>query len=126
MGKRIKRTAAELAADDATKLSERVAFRMTKADKAAYESKVAASGLTPSEFFRSAVLTNKTAVISRRLDPRLVEMRFLMRKASNNINQIAHRVNADNVSGKLSDRTYLGIMNALIRLSDYMKLMVEK
>ena len=47
------------------RLGEPIAFRLSEADRAVYLENVAASGLTRSEFFRQAVLTNRTQGIAR-------------------------------------------------------------
>ncbi len=103
-------------------LSERVAFRLSAADYAAYKGKVEASGLSPSEFFRDCVLTNRTQIVAR---PVMTDERrqalFLLSKASNNINQLAHRANADNAAGVINDRTYGEILQSLNGLSAYLK-----
>lgn len=106
----------------AAKLTKPVAFRLSEADHAAYLAKVEASGMTPSQFFREAILTNKTQVIARPKQSadygRLV---YLINKASNNINQLAHRANADHQAGKVSEATYTGILSELNMLAHYLK-----
>ncbi|WP_234488081.1 plasmid mobilization protein [Paraburkholderia aspalathi] len=53
---------------DGVGLGKPIAFRLSDADRAVYLEKVKASGLSQSEFFRQAVLTNRTqiGVISRK------------------------------------------------------------
>src|ERR1700730_9181334 len=110
--------------DDA--LTERVAFRLTSADYAAYKKKVAASGLKPSEFFRDCVLTNRTEIIARPvMDDERRQALFLLSKASNNINQLAHRANADQVAGIIGDRTYRDVLDSLNSLFGYLKAMSD-
>lgn len=108
--------------EPAARLTKPVAFRLTEADHAAYLVKVEASGLKPSQFFREAILTNKTQVIARPKPSadygRLV---YLINKASNNINQLAHRANADHQAGKVSEATYTGILAELNMLAHYLK-----
>lgn len=111
---------------DKEKLSARVAFRLSEADYLAYKQKVAESGMTPSEFFRTAVLSNKTTIVARRTSPERQRVVYLMNKASNNINQIAYRLNSDHLAGKLNSRIYMSVLNALVRISDHMKAMVDQ
>jgi hypothetical protein len=46
---------------------------------------------------------------------------YLFSKASNNINQLAHRANADHLAGKLSEQTYEDILYNLELIARYMK-----
>ncbi|CAE6697312.1 hypothetical protein R75483_00662 [Paraburkholderia domus] len=107
-------------------LTDRVAFRMTAADYAAYKKKVAASGLSPSEFFRDCVLTNRTEIVARQImDDKRRQALFLLSKASNNINQIAHRANSDHSAGIIDGRAYHDMLNSLNKLSGYLKAMSD-
>ncbi|MBA9902277.1 MULTISPECIES: plasmid mobilization protein [Burkholderiaceae] len=107
-------------------LTERVAFRLTAADYAAYKQKVSASGLSPSEFFRDCVLTNRTEIIARPvMDDERRQALFLLSKASNNINQIAHRANSDHAAGIIDGRTYRNVLDSLNNLSGYLKAMSD-
>ncbi len=103
-------------------LTKTVAFRLTEADHAAYKKKFGASGLTQSEFFRRHVLNNTTTVIAK---PKASEdhrqLLYLANKTSNNINQLAHRVNADHLAGLISERVYVDILAQLQHLSRVMK-----
>jgi len=103
-------------------LGKPIAFRLSRADRAVYLEKVAASGLTQSEFFRQAVLTNRTQVIAR---PKASDDRkrllYVFNKTSNNLNQIAHRANSEHVRGKLSEATYEQMLDQLQMISRYLK-----
>ena len=107
--------------DTKIRLSKPVAFRLTEADYAAYLAKVQASGLKPSEFFRDAVLTNKTQVVAR-VQPSDDKRRliYLFNKASNNLNQLAHTANAAELAGTATPATYAGILAELQTLADVM------
>lgn len=103
-------------------LGKPIAFRLSEADRAVYLEKVAASGLTQSEFFRQAVLTNRTQVIAR---PKASDDRkrllYVFNKTSNNLNQLAHRANSEHVRGKLSEATYEQMLDQLQMISRYLK-----
>lgn len=107
--------------DDSEKLTKTVAFRLTDGDYVAYKKKFGASGMTQSEFFREYVLTNTTQVIAKSVasadSKRAV---FLLHKASNNINQLAHLANSENVAGFLSEGTFKNIISQLERLNDFL------
>lgn len=111
---------------DRPKLTRPVSFRLTDADHAAYLAKVEASGLKPSEFFRDLVLTNRTEVIAR-VQPSSDKRRllYLFNKTSNNMNQLAHAVNAAEVAGTATPEIYAGILAELQTLSDLMKKVVQ-
>ena len=104
------------------KLTRLVSFRLTDADHQAYLEKVEASGLKPSTFFRDCVLTNRTQIIARpKSSLEKSRLLYLFNKASNNINQLAHRANSEHKGGSLSDGTYREILDALDDLSRDMK-----
>lgn len=95
-------------------LTKPVSFRLTADDHAAWLKKVNASGMSPSDFFRDAVLTNKTEVIARTVANKdMAKLRYLYNKTSNNMNQIAYRANSDYLSGKLNEATYASILAEL-------------
>lgn len=100
------------------KLNHTVAFRLTDGDFLDYKRKFSASGLNQSEFFREHVLTNTTQVVARRVvsaDARRAV--FLLQKASNNVNQLAHRANSEHLAGVLSEGTVLAIVDQLRQLN---------
>ena len=99
-----------------------VSFRLTLPDHAAYLAKASAAGVKPSEFFRDAVLTNRTQVVAR-VQPSSDKRRliYLFNKASNNLNQLAHTANAAELAGTVTPATYTGILAELQTLADLMK-----
>lgn len=112
--------------DDAEKLTKPVSFRLTAADHAAYLAKVEASGMKPSAFFRQCVLENKTQIVAKpKASPERGRLVYLFNKASNNINQLAHRANAAHQAGKVSEETYSSILAELQMLGYYMKAAIK-
>lgn len=111
--------------ENSAKLTERVAFRLTKGDYDFYKSKVTQSGLNPSEYFRVAVLTNTTQILNKQHSQDKKHLIYLMNKTSNNINQLAHRINADHLTGFINDGNYIRLLNALERISDHLKAVVD-
>lgn len=110
------------AKDDAEKLTKTVAFRLTEADHSTYIKKQDASGLSKSEFFREYILTNKTEVIARpKASKEKKRLLFLVNKASNNLNQLAHRANAEHIAGTIDQQTYSDILFQLQDLSLLMR-----
>ena len=107
--------------DDSEKLKKTVAFRITEGDFFAYQKKFGASGLTQSEFFREHVLSNTTQVIAQPVQSKDSKRAvFLLHKASNNINQLAHRANSENRAGFLNDGTFNAILEQLTALNEFL------
>lgn len=99
-----------------------ISFRLSIPDHAAYLAKAKSAGVKPSDFFRDAVLNNKTQVIAR--TPSSDDKRqliYFFNKASNNMNQLAHTANAANLTGTATPATYAGILAELQTLADLMK-----
>ena len=99
-----------------------VSFRLALPDHAAYLAKAKAAGVKPSDFFRDAVLNNKTQIVAR-TPPSSDKRRliYLFNKASNNLNQLAHTANAAELAGTVTPATYAGILAELQTLADVMK-----
>ncbi|CAG9235857.1 Bacterial mobilization protein (MobC) [Paraburkholderia tropica] len=103
------------------RLGKPIAFRLTEEDRERYLAKVADSGLTQSEFFRQAVLENRTQIVARpRPSIDRKRLLFIVSRAGNNINQLAHRANAEHVKGKLSEGTYERLLDELQFISRYL------
>lgn len=108
--------------DESERLTKPVAFRLTEKDYVAYLQKFESSGLTQSEFFRECVLTNRTQIIAKqKASSDKKRLLFIANKASNNINQLAHRANADHVAGTISQQTYIDVLQELQLLNRYLK-----
>jgi len=102
--------------------SKPVSFRLSEADFLAYQAKCAEAGLTPSDFFRECVLTNRTQIVARpKASGDTRRLLYLFNKASNNMNQLAHRANADHLAGTLSGSTYEGILYNLEQIARYLR-----
>jgi hypothetical protein len=107
---------------DGEALSERVGFRLSANEHATYLARVASSGMSASEFFRDCVLTNRTKVVARA--PSSVDrkqMLFVVNKAGNNLNQLAHVANTQHLAGKLNESTFVAILYELEVLQQLLK-----
>ncbi|MFA7350671.1 MAG: plasmid mobilization relaxosome protein MobC [Methylotenera sp.] len=109
---------------DAEKLTKSVAFRMTEGTFKMYERKFMAAGLKQSEFFRLHVVNNTTQVVAK--SPAASRAVLLLSKASNNLNQLAHRANAANLSRTISDETFKTISTQLKLLNEFMMSQVKE
>lgn len=98
-----------------------------ESDDEKFAAKLAASGLETSELVRDYVLRNKIEVVARPSKPSkqaLLERRRLIglvKKAGNNINQLAYRANSEYKAGVISPATYGAILTELESISLYMK-----
>lgn len=102
-----------------------VSFRLNDRDYAVHVGKCQAAGLNESEFYRQHVLNNTTQVIARpsaSLEKK--KMLYLVNKASNNLNQLAHRANSEHLEGVISEKTYSEILDNLQRMADYFKVVI--
>lgn len=103
-------------------LSKRVGFRLSEAEYDAYRTKVSASGMTPSEFFRQCVLTNRTQIVERpRLSVDRKRIMYVINKTGNNLNQLAHVANSARVSGHLSESTFVALIDELEMVTQLLK-----
>lgn len=103
-------------------LSRNFAFRLTEEDGAIWDEKIASSGLSNSEFIREAVIRNKAEVVSAPPpNPVLVRQNYLLAALSRNMNQIAHRINSDNLVGLVTPAVYAAILDELESISSKMK-----
>jgi MobC-like protein len=97
-----------------SKFDKPVAFRLPRAEREAFLEKVRESGLTQAAFFRECVLTNKTRVVARQApNIDLKRVTFVVNKAGNNLNQIAHVLNAARLDNSASENTYLAALDTL-------------
>ncbi|KGV73979.1 plasmid mobilization protein [Burkholderia pseudomallei] len=108
--------------DDNARLARRAGFRLSEADWQAYRDRVRDSGLTPSEFFRKCVLTNRTQIIARApASGDRKQLLYAVNKVGNNLNQLAHAVNTAHLAGRVSEVTYLSVLDHLQWFQQYLK-----
>ena len=99
---------------DEEKLGKTISFRVIEHVYADFENQRKAANMTKSELFRDYIAQNKVQVIARPAPSRDAKRAvFLIQKTSNNINQLAHRANAEHLAGVLSEETFLAISNQL-------------
>ena len=103
-------------------LSRTVSFRLAPMDYDNYIHKVRNSGMDQSKFFRAAVLENRTQVIAR--PPASADKQrivYLFSKTSNNVNQMARRLNTALRTGAVDAGLYAEILAELTACTEYMK-----
>lgn len=119
-------------------LDETFSFKLTKTDKRMWLEKIAKSGVNRSKFFRLAVRDNQTIVAPplrgereqvkppRPQSAHDAKMLFLLAQLSNNVNQIAHRLNADHKAGIVKPANYEAIQSELLTLAEKAKGLVVR
>lgn len=121
-----KRKTKKASSDTSDSVPRVYSFRLTDADGDVWEDKVRRSGMNQSEFFRTAVVLNETTVVgdasqkkrravrtASNVHPDIKRANFLLAQASNNLNQIAHRLNADNKAGLVTPALYAEMLEEL-------------
>ena len=113
--------AKEKAKKEKTTRGGRLPIRLSDEERAAFERKAAEAG-SPSlaAYLRECVLRSQVVARPKPSADR-ARMLFLMNKASNNINQLAHQVNAASKAGVVSEGTYTQILARLSELTAFMR-----
>lgn len=94
-------------------------FRLTEDEANIFEEKIAASQLTKSQFFREVFIkSNVNLTLKSAPSKDYQRLLFLVNKSSNNLNQIAHKINAYHMQGRISDSLYKKFLNNLINIRD--------
>lgn len=112
-------------------LSHVKSFRLNDEDNTKMDRNVAKSGRSASELFRLLFVENEI-VITPSLRPTApkppkpqsahdAKLLFLLAQLSNNVNQIAHRLNADHKAGIVKPGTYESIQSELLILAEKAK-----
>jgi hypothetical protein len=99
------------------KLSVKITFRMSASEYAPYEKLIKETGIKPSALFREVFIAKSGCMVAPK-EPQKDKKRllFLASKASNNINQIAHKLNSAYRADVISDRIYKETLNNLISI----------
>ena len=92
-----------------------ISIRLTDEEYQPFKELLEATEFGKSEFFRALILNRIDQLPSK---PKVTQdykrCLFYLHKTSNNMNQIAHRLNTDNAKGIISDALYKKLLNALI------------
>lgn len=100
-----------------------VSLRITPDEFLPFEKQIKESQLSRSAFFRKLVLDKQGSINIEVKDTR--QLLYLFNKSSNNINQLALKVNVAHKNGIISDRKYTLFLNALYNIESLMKKAVE-
>lgn len=105
-----------------TALTRIITTRLNDADFAQFEAKVEASNMSRSDFFRDCILSNKTKVVAREVESKdYQKLLFVINKASNNLNQIAKKLNTASKLEVMTQQTYDDALYNLSLISSYLK-----
>lgn len=88
------------------------AFKTTQEAGKVWDAKIAASGLTASEYIRKSIEKNVTVMkqVDKQHEQKIL---FLLAQQSNNINQIAHSLNVAHKAGTVSPHLYMDVLEQL-------------
>ncbi|EAW9501218.1 molybdopterin-guanine dinucleotide biosynthesis protein MobC [Salmonella enterica] len=96
-----------------------VAFRLSQSEFTKFEEKLVVSEMSKSEFFREVFLnSNVNITVKGAPSKELKNLVFIYNKASNNINQIAYKLNLAHQMGRISDSLYIRILNRLVDIRE--------
>lgn len=103
-------------------LGKPVSTRLTEEQWLVFADKVQRSGLSPSEFLRECILTNRTQILERpRVSVERKRIMYVINKTGNNLNQLAHLANTARVSGHLSESTFVALIDELEMVTQLLK-----
>lgn len=92
-----------------------VSFRLSEDEFRPYAEILEGSTLSRSEFFRSVFLQHKFVfTLKEKPTPDFKKCVFYYNKASNNLNQLAHKINSAYQSGVITESLFVRLLNSLI------------
>ncbi|ECG8212231.1 hypothetical protein FX392_19565 [Salmonella enterica] len=100
-----------------------VSFRLMRDEFSPFEQQIKESQLSRSAFFRKLALSKGDSINIEVKD--IGKLLYLFNKSSNNINQLALKINSAHKKGIISERKYTLLLNALINIESLMKKAVE-
>ncbi|MFA0073428.1 plasmid mobilization relaxosome protein MobC [Vibrio cyclitrophicus] len=104
-----------------------ISFRLTESEFEPYKYVLAKTELTKTDFFRSVFLNKQyTFNVNEKRPVEYDRLLFLFNKTSNNINQIAHKLNGAYRGGIVSEKVYVESLNNLISIERLLKGGIDK
>lgn len=96
-----------------------ITLRLKEDEYAKFEQILCDTGISKSDFFRLLILGKFNPNVHNKIKKdNHREMLRLFNKASNNINQIAKKINTEYRNGFITENTYLRYLNVLINIRD--------
>ncbi|MGD1336113.1 plasmid mobilization protein [Vibrio harveyi] len=104
-----------------------ISFRLTESEFAPLKKVLEETDLTRTDFFRRVFLGNEYQFTIKEQPPKEYDrLLFLFNKSSNNINQVAHKLNSAYRSEVISEKVFLESLNTLISIERLMKGAIDK
>lgn len=108
------------------KRSESISFRLTPTEFLPYKRILEITDLNKTDFFRSVFLSKQYSFTVKENKPiEYKKLLFLVSKSSNNINQIAHRLNLDSNKGIITQHSYNIALNRLKVIEDQLRRLLD-
>ena len=99
-----------------------ITFRLSQEEFAPFEVMLKRSTLKRSAFFRETFLSSdKQFTMKEKTHPDYARLLFFVSKASNNINQIAKKLNGAEKAGVIESKVYHQALNHLINIDQLLK-----
>lgn len=70
--------------------------------------------MKPSDYFKQSLLGAKVVVKDKEVEQYKA---FILSRISNNMNQVARRLNQDNIANKISEETYKDVLDELVKIN---------
>ncbi|MGJ7915540.1 plasmid mobilization protein [Massilia sp. LXY-6] len=103
-------------------LTKPYGFRLPQDEAEDLDARIAAFGGSASEFLRDFVLKSRTIVIAKpKASPEKKRVQFVFNKVGRNLNQIAHVLNAANLTNRLTDQLFRQAVQGLEDIAMYLK-----
>lgn len=104
------------------KLDAVIACRLTAAENDKYKGQVALSGLSSGEYLRKLIVERPVQIVARpRASVDKARLIYLYNKASNNLNQIARRLNLANQAKQVDADIFERTLGQLISLDAFLR-----
>ena len=105
----------------------KITFRLSQSEFEPYEKLINESGLKTSKVMREVFIAKAGKVeLPKTQSKDSKRLLFLANKASNNINQLARKLNMDHNKGIVNERTYSLLLNNLINIERSLFSAIEK
>lgn len=99
-----------------------ISIRLTDEEYQPFKELLEHTDIGKSEFFRALILNRISELpVKPKSTTDYKRCLFLMNKTSNNLNQIAHRLNLDHNKGIISSSLYERALNTLINIRDLLQ-----
>jgi len=101
-------------------------FRVSESVEEEFQKQLLDSGYTVSQWMREAVMKNQTKVVARpRKSFDSTRILFLVNKASNNLNQIAHTANTARLANRIDAVLYRSVLDELNYISSLLNQSID-